>query len=315
MRTRLRRNWIAIATLVGLCLLGQLAQAQAVIGNQSAQLGSQLTPQAAPASLPERPQSQTSQLFDRVREAVTDQATAEEGSAENFFLSGPEHWTSRDGLSSSLQVLLLLTVLSLAPAILLMTTCYVRIIVVMGLLRQALGTGQLPPSQVITAISLFMTMFVMAPVWNRVYDNSIAPYTAADSTMTIKQAWDEGIKPIREFMIRQIDFANNDDDVMLFYRYYTSDGPLPQNFEEVPLQVLLPAFMLSELKTAFLMGFQIFLPFLLIDLVVASVTISMGMMMLPPALISLPFKLLLFVLIDGWHLVVEMLLESFGTYV
>jgi flagellar biosynthetic protein FliP len=195
-----------------------------------------------------------------------------------------------------------------------MTTCYVRIIVVMGLLRQALGTGQLPPSQVITAISLFMTMFVMAPVWNQVYDDSIRPYTAPGSTMSMEEAWEAGVAPVRAFMERQIVMAGNHEDVSLFAAYNDPTAPEPQFIDEVPLRVLLPAYMLSELKTAFLMGFQIFLPFLLIDLVVASVTISMGMMMLPPAMISLPFKLLLFVLIDGWHLVVEMLLVSFGTY-
>ncbi len=274
----------------------------------------------AQAPQPVRTQAgESSRLFDRVKDAVASQATGQGAAApqssspENFFTSGPEHWTSREGLTSSLQILVLLTVLSLAPAILLMTTCYVRIIVVLGLLRQALGTGQLPPSQVITAISLFMTMFVMAPVWNEVYDKSIGPYTAPGSEMSVMEAWEAGIAPVRSFMIRQIDVAKNDEDVLLFYRYHAPGASLPEHFEEVPLQVLLPAYMLSELKTAFLMGFQIFLPFLLIDLVVASVTISMGMMMLPPAMISLPFKLLLFVLIDGWRLVVEMLLVSFGT--
>ncbi|MCC6509188.1 MAG: flagellar type III secretion system pore protein FliP [Pirellulaceae bacterium] len=235
------------------------------------------------------------------------------GTAQNFLLSGPERWTSREGLSSSLQIVLLLTVISLAPAILLMTTCYVRIIVVFGLLRQALGTGQLPPSQVVTSIALFMTMFVMAPVWNKVYTDAIAPYTAAGSQLGLEEAWNLGVKPVREFMSQQIDMAGNHDDVYLFYKHYAPDAPSPKFFDDVPLRVLLPAYMLSELKTAFLMGFQIFLPFLLIDLVVAAITISMGMMMLPPAMISLPFKLLLFVLIDGWHLVVEMLLASFGT--
>jgi flagellar biosynthetic protein FliP len=256
------------------------------------------------------------QLFEQILQTQQENAAAgDPNSAQDFLLSGPEQWTSREGLSSSLQILLLLTVLSLAPAILLMTTCYVRIIVVFGLLRQALGTGQLPPSQVITSISLFMTLFVMAPVWNDVYQNAIGPYTAPDSTMSMEQAWEAGVEPVRDFMSRQIHMAGNYDDVYLFYGYYRPDSPLPTEWFEVPLRVLLPAYMLSELKTAFLMGFQIFLPFLLIDLVVASVTISMGMMMLPPAMISLPFKLLLFVLIDGWHLVVAMLLESFGTYV
>ncbi len=238
---------------------------------------------------------------------------ATNGSAQSFLLSGPKNWTSREGLSSSLQIVLLLTVISLAPAILLMTTCYVRIIVVFGLLRQALGTGQLPPSQVVTSISLFMTLFVMAPVWNKVYTQAIAPYTAPGSQMELQEAWDRGTEPVRAFMSQQIDMAGNHEDVYLFYKYDAPDAEPPQFFDDVPLHVLLPAYMLSELKTSFLMGFQIFLPFLLIDLVVAAITISMGMMMLPPAMISLPFKLLLFVLIDGWHLVVEMLLASFGT--
>jgi flagellar biosynthetic protein FliP len=243
---------------------------------------------------------------------LAERATPAGPDIESFLLAGPEKWTSREGLSSSLQILILLTVLSLAPAILLMTTCYVRIIVVLGLLRQALGTGQLPPSQVITSISLFMTLFIMTPVWNQVYSDAIAPYTAEGSTMSVQEAWDAGVAPMRQFMSRQIDMAGNHDDVYLFFKYYDPTGAPPEYFEDVPLRVLLPAYMLSELKTAFLMGFQIFLPFLLIDLVVAAVTISMGMMMLPPAMISLPFKLLLFVLIDGWHLVVGMLLESFG---
>ncbi len=249
-------------------------------------------------------------VLERVMETVGN--NSESTSPEGFLLSGPEKWTSREGLSSSLQILLVLTVLSLAPAVLLMTTCYVRIIVVMGLLRQALGTGQLPPSQVITSISLFMTLFIMTPVWNRVYSEAIAPYTAEGSTMSMQDAWEAGVTPMRQFMSRQIDMAGNHDDVYLFYSYYSPNGTPPAYFEEVPLRVLLPAYMLSELKTAFLMGFQIFLPFLLIDLVVAAVTISMGMMMLPPGMISLPFKLLLFVLIEGWRLVVGMLLESFG---
>ena len=240
--------------------------------------------------------------------------TEENKDAINFFTSGPEHWTSPKGLTSSLQILVLLTVLSLAPSILLMTTCYIRIIVVMGLLRQALGTGQLPPSQVITAIALFMTVFTMAPVWNEVYEESIRPYSEPGSTMTLDEAWRKGSDPIHRFMSRQIDMAGNHDDVHLFYSYYKPNETSPSSFEDVPLRVLIPAYMLSELKVAFAMGFQIYLPFLILDIVVASVTISMGMMMLPPAMISLPFKLMLFVLVDGWRLVVAMLLESFGTY-
>jgi flagellar biosynthetic protein FliP len=229
-------------------------------------------------------------------------------------LEGPAKWVSPEGLSGSLQILLLLTVLSLAPAILLMTTCYVRIIVVMGLLRQALGAAQLPPSQVITSISLFVTLFVMAPVWSKVYDDSIKPYTDPKSGMTMEQAWNKGVAPIRTFMSRQIHMAGNYDDVLLFYSRHSPNSPPPSGWDDVPLTVLLPAYMLSELKTSFMMGFQIYLPFLILDIVIASVTISMGMMMLPPAMISMPFKLLLFVLVDGWRLVVQMLLDSFGTY-
>jgi flagellar biosynthetic protein FliP len=228
-------------------------------------------------------------------------------------LGGPDAWLSPKGLSSSLQILLLLTVLSLAPAILLMTTCYVRIIVVFGLLKQALGAQQLPPSQVITSISLFVTIFVMSPVWTKVYNDAIEPYTKDGSQMTATEAWERGVAPIHAFMSSQIDMAGNHDDVLLFHSRYAPGSPEPKYFKDVPLQVLLPAYMLSELKTAFLMGFKIYLPFLILDIVIASVTVSMGMMMLPPAMISMPFKLLLFVLVDGWRLVVQMLLDSFGT--
>lgn len=230
----------------------------------------------------------------------------------DFLNAGPEVWTSPQGMTSTLQVMLLLTVLSLAPAVLLMTTSFVRIVVVLGLLRQALGTQQLPPSQVITSLALFMTLLVMAPVWKDVYDTSIGPYTDPRGQMSLQEAWQRGSLPIKRFMARQIDTAGNAEDIHLFYRYLPADTPVPKTFDDVPLQVLLPAYMMSELKVAFLIGFQIYLPFLILDIVVASVTISMGMLMLPPVMISLPFKLMLFVLVDGWRLVVGMLLESFG---
>jgi len=238
-------------------------------------------------------------------------------------IGGPQQWTSPEGISSTLQVMLLLTVVSLAPAILLMTTSFVRILVVMGLLRQALGAQQLPPSQVLTSIALFMTALLMTPVWAKVYTDAIKPYS--EEQIGLEQAWERGTQPIRRFMAEQIRRTENDDDVYLFLKYLPSEidpetGELPDNYvyfdagpdeKNVPLQALLPAFMLSELKTAFLIGFQIYLPFVVLDIVVSSVTISMGMLMLPPVLISLPFKLLLFVLVDGWRLVVEMLMESF----
>jgi flagellar biosynthetic protein FliP len=226
-----------------------------------------------------------------------------------FGLGGPEAWTSPEGLSSALEMLLLLTVVSLAPAVLLMTTCFVRIVVVLGLVRQALGAAQLPPTQVMTSIALFMTLVVMTPVWSEVYSRAIEPYTSHE--ITLEEAWEAGIRPVRAFMSAQIERTGNSNDVWLFYKYLPQPVSSPASYDDVPLQVLLPAFMLSELKTAFLIGFQIYLPFLVLDLVVASVTISMGMVMLPPMLVSLPLKLLLFVLVDGWHLVVGMLLESF----
>ncbi len=260
------------------------------------------------------PQDRMSQLFGEASRSLSNSSKTDEESDASFLMSGPEKWTSPKGLTNSLQVLLLLTVLSLAPAILLMTTCYVRIIVVLGLLRTAIGTPQLPPSQVVTSIALFMTLFIMAPVWTEVYDEAIKPYSESSSDMSLQQAFEKGADPVRRFMSRQIIMAANEEDVHLFYSHYAPDSPPPAYLDDVPLRVLLPAYMLSELKVAFMMGFQIYLPFLILDIVIASVTISMGMMMLPPAMISMPFKLLLFVLLDGWRMVVEMLLVSFGTY-
>lgn len=256
-------------------------------------------------------------------------ATAQDTSLNSTLIEqvgSPTDWTKPERLTSTLQVMLMLTVVSLAPAILLMTTSFVRIVVVLGLLRQALGTQQLPPSQVITSIALFVTLLLMMPVWNESYESGIKPYT--EGALGIDEAFTRSVAPIRKFMAQQIERTDNHDDVELFLSYMPGEidpetGELPDNYafydvqpdeREVPLQALLPAFMLSELKTAFLIGFQIYLPFVILDIVVASVTISMGMLMLPPVLISLPFKLLLFVLVDGWRLVVEMLLESFQVF-
>lgn len=227
-------------------------------------------------------------------------------------LSGnPSTWTSPEGLTSTIQVLLLLTVLSLAPAVLLMTTSFVRIVVVLGLLRQALGTQQLPPSQVITSVALFLTLLIMGPAWKQAYEEGIKPYS--ERQIGLEEAWENTVRPIRRFMSDQIERTGNSDDVWLFLEYMP-DAPTPQSYDDVPLQALLPAFMLSELKTSFLIGFQIYLPFLILDMVVSSVLISMGMLMLPPVLISLPLKILLFVLADGWHLVIGMLIESFQPF-
>lgn len=229
----------------------------------------------------------------------------------DYLRGGPDFWTSPEGMVPTLQIMLLLTVLTLAPAIVIMTTSFIRIVVVLSILRQAVGTNQLPPSQVITSLALFLTFLIMAPVWQEVYRESIVPYT--ERRISLEEATAKAEKPIRLFMVTQIVQTGNTDDIWLFMQYI-DDVPEPKDYNDVPWRALLPAYMISELKTSFLIGFQIYLPFLILDMVIASVMVSMGMMMLPPAIISLPFKLMLFVLLDGWRLVVGMLLESFTLY-
>ena len=244
---------------------------------------------------------------------------------------GAKDALSPEGMPSTLKIMFLLTVLSLAPSILIMTTCFIRFVIVFGLLRQALGTQQLPPNQVIVSLCLFLTFMVMTPVWEEAYARGIKPYTdnkpipglknpdEKDPDKKFEQAMTNTLKPLRKFMSDQIEMTGNSDAVWMFLEFQNKaeEGEWQkkyQNYDDVPTSALLPAFMLSELKTAFVIGFQVYLPFLVIDLVVASVLISMGMMMLPPVLISLPFKILLFVLIDGWFLTVGMLLESIKPY-
>jgi len=217
--------------------------------------------------------------------------------------------TKRENFSAAMQIVILLTVLSLAPAILIMMTSFTRIVIVLSLLRQALGTQQLPPNQVLIGLSLFMTFLVMGPTWERVSKEALAPYL--DGKMDQKTAMARAQTPVREFMIGQVEKGGNEKDVTLFSEF--AHQPNPQKWEDVSTMALIPGFMLSELKTAFLMGFKVYLPFLIIDMVVSAVLISMGMMMLPPTLISLPFKLLLFVLVDGWHLITQSLMSSFMT--
>lgn len=221
--------------------------------------------------------------------------------------------TGRTGLSGAINVLLLLTVLSLAPAIVIMCTCFVRIIIVLGLLKQALGTQTLPPAQVVFGLSLFMTFFVMGPTFQRVHREAIAPYERGEITSQIEM-WDRAKAPLRDFMFDQIEATGNWSSLYLFLEQQGVDTSEPQRLTraDVDTVALVPAFMLSELKTAFLMGFRVYLPFLVIDMVIASLLISMSMMMLPPVLISLPFKLLLFVIVDGWTLVVGSLIQSFA---
>jgi len=221
--------------------------------------------------------------------------------------------TDPKGVSASLQILVLMTVLTLVPSILVMMTAFPRIIIVLALLRQAVGTPQLPPGQVLLALSLFITALIMTPTWQRIHAEAVVPYF--DSKMGQEQAMDITSAHLKDFMYRQIDQAGNHEDIYLFLEYAEHREIPPDeatDLASVPLTVMIPAFMLSELKTAFIMGFRIYLPFLVVDMVIATILLSMGMMMLPPVLISLPFKLLLFVLADGWHLVVETLLSSFS---
>ena len=215
------------------------------------------------------------------------------------------------GISSTMNVLILLTVLSLAPAILILCTSFTRIVVVLALLRQALGTQTLPPTQVIVGLSLFMTILVMAPTLERV--NTVALQPLNDGQINQMEAWVRAKQPLRDFMFNQIERTGNWGDVYMVLNYRGVDTSAPAELQraDVDMLTLVPAYILSELKTAFLIGFRIYLPFLIIDMVVASLLISMGMLMLPPVLISLPFKLLLFVLVDGWRLVVGNLLDSF----
>lgn len=205
--------------------------------------------------------------------------------------------------TNGLQILIWLTILTLAPSILIMTTCFVRLVVVLALTRQALGAGTLPPNQVITSLALILTFFIMAPTFNEINEKALQPYMQNQITQQV--AIDRGIEPIRKFMLKQV----HQKELALFVRMAKVERP--QSPEMIPTYILLPAFILSELKTAFTIGFVVFLPFLVIDIVVSSVLVSMGMMFLPPSMIALPFKLIMFVMVDGWYLIVKSLAESF----
>jgi flagellar biosynthetic protein FliP len=211
-------------------------------------------------------------------------------------------------VATTLEILFALTILTLAPAILILTTAFTRIVIVLSFLRRALATQELPSNQVIIGLSLFLTFLVMAPTWKRVNDVAFTPYM--DGLISQKEAYNKALVPIRTFMFRHVYL----DDLELFASmnmHQTGGKELPKTLDDVPTHVLVPAFVISELKRAFEMGFLLYLPFVIIDMVVASTLISMGMLVLPPILISLPFKVLLFVLVDGWHLIVGQLVQSF----
>lgn len=210
----------------------------------------------------------------------------------------PQDWFN------GLKILAVFTVLALAPSILIMMTSFTRILVVFAFLRQALGTQQAPPNQILVGLALFMTLFIMMPVWQKIDQTALTPYL--EEQITQQTAMQRATVPLRSFMLKQ----TREDDLLLFLRAAKSEKPASAG--ETPLSVLIPAFVISELRTAFEIGFLIYIPFVVLDLVVASVLMSMGMMMLPPVMISLPLKLILFVLVDGWHLITASLLQSFG---
>jgi flagellar biosynthetic protein FliP len=207
-------------------------------------------------------------------------------------------------VSTILQIFFLMTVLSLAPGLLIMTTSFTRTVVVLSFLRTAMGTQQAPSNQIILGLSMFLTFFIMAPVWQQINTQALQPYKAGAITQEV--AFKKAVAPVRKFMFSQV----REKDLALFLSL--SKMPRPANADDIPTMTLIPAFMISELRTAFQIGFLIYIPFLVVDMVVASVLMSMGMMMLPPAMISLPFKILLFVLVDGWGLVIGSLMKSFA---
>ncbi len=217
----------------------------------------------------------------------------------NFSLSAPN---SPEQLVSSLNVLILLTILFLAPSLVLVMTTFTRFVIVFGFLRQALGTQQVPPTQLLVMLALILTIFVMEPIGKEAYVNGIEPYM--QEKITYEEAFTKTAEPFKNFMVRN----TREKDLALFFRIRGIENP--QSIEDVSLTVIIPAFVISELKTAFEIGFLLFLPFLVIDMVVASILMSMGMMMLPPVMISLPFKILVFVLIDGWNLLIGNLIAS-----
>ncbi|PFI65418.1 flagellar biosynthetic protein FliP [Priestia megaterium] len=211
--------------------------------------------------------------------------------------------SSPTNISTSVQLLLLLTVFSVAPGILIMMTCFTRIVIVLSFVRTSLGTQQMPPNQILVGLSLFLTFFIMAPTFSQVNEQALQPFLK--EKITLNQAYEKAAEPMKEFMSAH----TRQKDLALFLEY--ADIDRPSSVQDIPLTALVPAYAISELKTAFQIGFMIFIPFLIIDMIIASVLMSMGMMMLPPVMISLPFKILLFVLVDGWNLVVKSLLISF----
>jgi flagellar biosynthetic protein FliP len=286
----IRRPWRALAPALLVCLLLALrptpAAAQVVDDTQ--------TP--APAAAPVTPETPETPAV-AGSAAATDAAASSNTPSISLSLPGAEE------PSQSVLIIVLLTLLSVAPALLILLTSFTRIAIVLSLTRNALGLQGVPPNQVIVGLAMFLSFFVMSPVLSDMNQHALQPML--DGTINQSQAYDRAVVPLRAFMLKQV----GDDELELFVSQATDVRP--EGPEDVPMAALVPAFILSELKTAFLIGFVIFIPFLVIDLIVSSSLMSMGMMMLPPSLVSLPFKILLFVLVDGWGLVIKSLLESF----
>lgn len=217
---------------------------------------------------------------------------------------GMQQANTPQDFSNGIQILIWLTILTLAPSIFIMTTAFVRIAIVLALTRQALGAGSLPPNQILISLALILTFFVMAPTINKINTTAIQPYM--NNQITQQAALDRGLKPVRAFMFAQTD----EKQLALFIKMAKIEKP--KNIDDVPTYVLIPSFIISELNTAFKIGFVIFLPFLVIDIVISSVLVSMGMMFLPPTTIALPFKLIMFVMVDGWYLIIKSLVEGFA---
>ena len=270
---------------------------------------------------PTTPTVKTTEVAKTTEVVVDSEATSTGEESTSDVSSMVEEALAPGGVNTTVRMAVLVTVLSLVPSVLAMTTCFVRFMIVLGLLRQALGARQLLSNQVLAGLCLFLTMTVMAPVWQEAWDAGLRPYSEATSEASrpsLEEAAEETLRPLRRFMSQQIEMAGNQDGVFLLLDYQrpvqgtpaAAEWVEPTTYDAVPLSVLLPAYLLSELKVAFIIGFLVFLPFLVIDMVVSSLLVSTGMMLLPPVLVSLPLKLLLFVMIDGWFLTVGMLLES-----
>ncbi|WP_337063033.1 flagellar type III secretion system pore protein FliP [Kineococcus sp. G2] len=294
MSTRTARRLAAAALLAGGLLTGAAGSASALPASSPA-----AAPAFGAAAVTALPAALPAVTAPTAPQAPTDPAGAGSVTVDVAGITGADGKPSQ-----SVTIIIALTVLSVAPALLLLTTCFTKILVVLGLTRNALGLMGTPPNQVLAGLALFLTMFVMAPTFSAINDVAIQPYLKGDKTTT--QAFTDGSQPLREFMCGQ----TRDDELALMTKAAKRDKP--KNCAETPMSTLVPAFALSELRSAFIIGFVIFIPFLVIDIVVSGALMSLGMMMLPPVTVSLPFKLLLFVMVDGWGLVVKSLVGSYA---